>query len=57
VLCNRCAVDPIAKQSYSRMTDESSSRASHAIQHVGDGSPMRNGDDEGDDARRGSVCK
>ena len=56
MLCNRCAVDPIAKQSYSRMTDESSSRASHAIQHVGDGSPMRNGDDEGDDARRGSVC-
>jgi len=48
------AADPSAKQSYSRITDDQPNRASHAIS---DGSPMRNGDGEGDDARRSSVCK
>ena len=52
-----CAVDPSAKQSYSRIRDDQSSRASHVIQHVSDGSPMRNGDGEGNDSRRGSVCE
>jgi len=53
-----CAADPIAKQSYSRITDEQANRASLVVQQVSDGSPMRNGDGEaGDDSRRGSVCK
>ena len=50
------AVDPVAKQSYSRIADEQP-RGSFAVQHVSDLSPMRNGDSEGDDSRRGSVCK
>jgi len=57
-MCILCAVDPSPKQSYSRINDEQSSRASHVVQHSNDLSPMRNGDGEaGDESRRGSVCK
>ena len=56
VHCYYCTA--AARQSYSRITDESSNRASHVAHlQVNDGSPMRNGDSETDDARRGSVCK
>lgn len=49
--------DPSAKQSYSCISDEQQNRVSHCIQQISDGLPMKNGDGEGDDSRRGSVCK
>jgi len=57
VFCYVLTADPSAKQSYSRITDEQPRRASHAVQRVSDGSPMRNGNGEGDDSRPGSACK